>query len=546
MGNRKASLSKFFGGRRNKSSDAGGSTTNTSASSSSSGTSTPSVARSPSSASSSGPTMTPISPQPSSIPAKATMEGKNEQPSSSVMSSAAQPNVKVNGNTPVKPPTRPRGGSLSDRGAAVLRALARAPEDESPEGTPAGSSTPIKTSVIDTTAARSQASSGKDTNGYSPEGQAETSPRPPGDEYDASADVSRAGSIIGLSEAEKEKGRLNREGLRRRGEQREVEKALLGKTKRKSSGDIKKKSKSWEIPRKIFHSSIGFLVLYLYLSHHNLERIVSGLSIFLGIVITADVIRLNNADFEWLYEKVLGFLMREAEKEKVNGVVWYLVGVIFSLHFYPADIACVSVMMLSWADTCASVFGRLFGRYTPPLPSPPFATRKSLSGFIAAIVAGSCTAYLFWGTDIALKAERFDGVSWNKDHAVFGATAPGIYNSGWIDWSWGFRGKTPSPLADNAHHGSLNAAWDKASRAASQLAQTVKPTPVPGMPLPLLCIGSGLVAAIAEGLELGGVDDNLSLPILSGFGIWAWLFVWGHAAKWFIQYTSSGAVVTLA
>lgn len=39
-----------------------------------------------------------------------------------------------------------------------------------------------------------------------------------------------------------------------------------------------------------------------------------GLSIFLGIVITADVIRLNNDDFERIYEKVLGFLMRESEK----------------------------------------------------------------------------------------------------------------------------------------------------------------------------------------------------------------------------------------
>lgn len=60
--------------------------------------------------------------------------------------------------------------------------------------------------------------------------------------------------------------------------------------------------------------SLGFLVLYLYLSHHNLGAIVRGLSIFLGIVITADVIRLNNPAFERIYEAVLGFLMREAEK----------------------------------------------------------------------------------------------------------------------------------------------------------------------------------------------------------------------------------------
>lgn len=181
--------------------------------------------------------MSPLSPQPS------TAVEANGSSSATDKQTQAQ-----------RPPSRPRGGSLSDRGAAVLRALARAPEDESPEDTPTGSSTPVP--PVKTTSAASRHATDTD-GGYSPEAQAETSPRPPADEYDASADVSRAGSIIGLTEAEKEKGRLNREGLRRRGEQREVEKVLLGKPTRKHSGDGKKKSKSWEIPRKIFHSSIG-------------------------------------------------------------------------------------------------------------------------------------------------------------------------------------------------------------------------------------------------------------------------------------------------
>lgn len=204
---------------------------------------------------------------------------------------------------------------------------------------------------------------------------------------------------------------------------------------------------------------------------------------------------------------------------------------------------------LSWADTSASVFGRLFGRYTPPLPSPPFAARKSLSGFIAAIIAGSLTAYLFWGTSIAKSAERFDGNSWNSKYAVLGATAPGPLNSGWTGWTWGFRGHLPNDLAENAHSGRLNAAWNAAARAASSIAESASSTQhAPPMPLPLLCLGSGLVAAVAEGLELGGVDDNLSLPILSGFGIIAWLFVWGRLAVMWVGHgvAASGAKVTLA
>jgi hypothetical protein len=55
-------------------------------------------------------------------------------------------------------------------------------------------------------------------------------------------------------------------------------------------------------------------VLYLYLWDIDLTKIVRNLSIFLGIVVTADIIRLNIGSFETFYEMVLGFLMRESEK----------------------------------------------------------------------------------------------------------------------------------------------------------------------------------------------------------------------------------------
>ena len=48
------------------------------------------------------------------------------------------------------------------------------------------------------------------------------------------------------------------------------------------------------------------------------------------------------------------------------------------------------------------------------------------------------------------------------------------------------------------------------------------------IPLPLLCIGSGIVGGVAEALELGCVDDNLSLPILSALGIKAVVWAWNY------------------
>jgi len=316
----------------------------------------------------------------------------------------------------------------------------------------------------------------------------------------------------------------------------------LKSTQRSNGSVVPASKKSWEIPRKIFHSSIGFIVLYLYLSGTDLNVIVRNLSYFLGVVVTADVIRLNNDDFEKIYEKVLGFLMRESEKDKVNGVVWYLIGVISSLHFFPEDIACVSIMILSWCDTCASTFGRALGRYTPPLPSPPFARRKSTAGFLAAVVSGALTSYLFWCTSIASTGVRTNGISWSGSGyahpAIFGTDrASGATGTGWQGVSNGFKAQSGAGLLPGAS--GLSAQYLGAdSIAKGKLGTDALPlhNDVPGMPWWLLTLGSGVIAGVAEGLELGGVDDNLSLPILSATGMWSFLYSWGRLAtawqKW--------------
>lgn len=121
---------------------------------------------------------------------------------------------------------RARSASLQ-KGAAVLRALARAPEDPDPITAPG---TPYPESDNERSA----------DSGPVP---GVALPRANGAEV----------TTPGLSEEAKESGRLNREGLRRRGEQKEVEKAVGGKPRNAKH----KPAKSWEIPRKLFHGSMG-------------------------------------------------------------------------------------------------------------------------------------------------------------------------------------------------------------------------------------------------------------------------------------------------
>jgi diacylglycerol kinase (CTP) len=98
--------------------------------------------------------------------------------------------------------------------------------------------------------------------------------------------------------------------------------------------------------------------------------------------------------------------MRVEERHKPNGVIWYLLGVLFVLACYPRDVAVLSILILSWADTAASTLGRLSSRHLPPGWNPalprrilglPIARSKSAVGFLAAWATGTAVAVGYYG-----------------------------------------------------------------------------------------------------------------------------------------------------
>ncbi|KAI9069716.1 hypothetical protein FKP32DRAFT_1559156 [Trametes sanguinea] len=262
-----------------------------------------------------------------------------------------------------------------------------------------------------------------------------------------------------------------------------------------STGKAARPPVDWEIPRKTLHSSIGFLTLYLYASNGDPRKVVLALSVALAFIVPCDILRFRSARFEWLFERCVGFLMRESEKKTTNGVIWYIIGVIFVLSVYPLDIATVSILILSWADTAASTIGRLLGPYTAPLPRRlpllrlPLAPRKSLAGFIAGSLTGAAIAVGFWG-----------------------AFAPSA-RAAQLDF------RLPAGLLLAAED-SLPGALAEAVRQSVEWVRTSR-LPV-GRWIGLATLGTvcGLISGTAEALDLGSLDDNLTLPIISGGCIW--------------------------
>lgn len=237
-----------------------------------------------------------------------------------------------------------------------------------------------------------------------------------------------------------------------------------------------------EVPRKLLHLSIGFLVLWLYASGTQTSSVTPWLAGALAPIATADYVRHASPAFNRFYTRVLGAFMRESEVAGWNGVVFYLLGALIALGGLPKDVGVMAVLLLSWCDTAASTFGRLYGRYTPRI-----RRGKSLAGSAAAFLVGVVTAWGFWG--------------WLAPTI---GPMPG-------DEGFMFKGTLSLPQA------AADAVGLGGGRA----------TVSGGVALGLVSLWSGFAAAASEVVDVFGWDDNLTIPVLSGLGIWGFLKVFG-------------------
>lgn len=147
-----------------------------------------------------------------------------------------------------------------------------------------------------------------------------------------------------------------------------------------------------EVPRKVLHSSIGFITLYLYTQNVDYRKVKWPLIYGFVTLFILDLIRLRWNLFNKAYCRTVGALMRRKEIHTYNGILWYLLGLIFSFSFFSKDVALISLFLLSWSDTAASTMGRKYGHLTPKI-----ARNKSLAGSLAAFVVGVTTCFMFYG-----------------------------------------------------------------------------------------------------------------------------------------------------
>ena len=202
------------------------------------------------------------------------------------------------------------------------------------------------------------------------------------------------------------------------------------------------------------------------------------LAMFIPIALT-DVIRHRYWQVNRFYIRCLGAFMRESEVDGYNGVISYLLGAWIVMRFCPKDVGVVSILLLSWCDTAASTFGRLWGHLTPKIRKG-----KSLAGTIAACATGILTAVLWWGWLGPLYADLNQG-----------------------DNAFAFQGVLRLP-AQVQHSLGLSPAQSTVTGYTA---------------LGVMSVITGLIASGSEALDLFGWDDNLTIPVLCGAGLWGFL-----------------------
>ena len=58
----------------------------------------------------------------------------------------------------------------------------------------------------------------------------------------------------------------------------------------------------------------GFFTIYLYISQGDARTVILVLWMALAVIVPADILRFRSPKLEHLYERCVGFLMRESEK----------------------------------------------------------------------------------------------------------------------------------------------------------------------------------------------------------------------------------------
>ncbi len=136
-----------------------------------------------------------------------------------------------------------------------------------------------------------------------------------------------------------------------------------------------------EIGRKLIHLTSIFIVIFYYLL--GKEKTLLILNSLLIIFLIVEYIRIE------LDKKIPIFwrFFKEEEKKALGGEVYFVIGSLIAISFFPKSIACSAILMTTFGDSTASLVGKVVGRIK-------LRQKKTLEGSVAEFLVDLVIGYI--------------------------------------------------------------------------------------------------------------------------------------------------------
>ena len=163
------------------------------------------------------------------------------------------------------------------------------------------------------------------------------------------------------------------------------------------------KKRNIELKRKLLHLILG-IVLVTLLMFGFIETIHVFILTIIAIIIPLLNKRFNVPGMNWFLKN-----FERDENLKIfpgKGFIFYLIGSLLVLLFFPLDIAMPAILVLAFADSVGHLFGMKFGKIPHPFVSTKFI-EGWIVGWIVGLIAGFIGAIIFVPWPEALAAAFF-------------------------------------------------------------------------------------------------------------------------------------------
>lgn len=137
-----------------------------------------------------------------------------------------------------------------------------------------------------------------------------------------------------------------------------------------------------ELKRKAVHlTSIIIVVVYLTFGQ---QTILLLLTVYLIAILEIEYFRI-----EWGKKlPLVHSLLREKEADRLGGHVFFVMGCIIAISVFPEEITSAAILMTTFGDASAAIFGKAFGRtWIPGLTNR--AVEGCAAEFIVDVVIGA-------------------------------------------------------------------------------------------------------------------------------------------------------------